>query len=341
MTSTTVDDGREAQAGKAVSTWKLFLLLISVASFLPFAITPLATAVVPQDAGLLYLYLFLGFLGANFHVAASGWFYTDAAMRDHFRVHPLRYIVIPLVLIVGGAVTFQIVGRTVAEYVVAGFLGWQIWHYQKQNVGVLSFIAAGTGKVPLSIWERRTLALSAVAGILGFFSVDKIPPASLSELFRQLHQVGLLVYALVPVTFCIALLKTPSLRTNAARLIFFTLGAAFFAPTYLFSDQASALVGYAMAHGLQYIVLMGFISARHGRADQLVKLLVIATFGGIILGNLSHMQSLAGIPYAMAAYGAFMGVVMSHFVLDAGIWRLREPFQRAYMREKFAFIFGR
>jgi len=31
---------------------------------------------------------------------------------------------------------------------------------QKQNIGLLSFIAAGTNKVPLSAWERRTLMVA-------------------------------------------------------------------------------------------------------------------------------------------------------------------------------------
>ena len=39
---------------------------------------------------------------------------------------------------------------------------------------VLSFIAAGTGSGPLSVWERRTRAAAAVAGILGFFSLARI-----------------------------------------------------------------------------------------------------------------------------------------------------------------------
>jgi hypothetical protein len=32
---------------------------------------------------------------------------------------------------------------------------------------------------------------------------------------------------------------------------------------------------------------------------------------------------------------------MTHFVLDAGLWRLREPFQRRYMRDRFSFVFDR
>ena len=37
----------------------------------------------------------------------------------------------------------------------------------------------------------------------------------------------------------------------------------------------------------------------------------------------------------------FIGGVMAHFLVDAGIWRPREPFQRGYRRRKFYFVFER
>jgi hypothetical protein len=40
----------------------------------------------------------------------------------------------------------------------------------------------------------------------------------------------------------------------------------------------------------------------------------------------------------MPVFGAYLGIVMWHFLLDAGMWRLSEPFQRAYMGERFAFL---
>ena len=42
-----------------------------------------------------------------------------------------------------------------------------------------------------------------------------------------------------------------------------------------------------------------------------------------------------------ALKGLFIGGVMAHFLVDAGIWRLRETFQRRYMRGKFYFVFER
>jgi hypothetical protein len=40
-------------------------------------------------------------------------------------------------------------------------------------------------------------------------------------------------------------------------------------------------------------------------------------------------------------FGMALGTVMSHFVIDAGVWKLRYPFQRGYMKEAFAFVFNR
>ena len=33
-----------------------------------------------------------------------------------------------------------------------------------------------------------------------------------------------------------------------------------------------------------------------------------------------------------------LGIVMAHFVLDAGVWKLSEPFPRNYMAQRFPFL---
>jgi hypothetical protein len=325
---------------KHASTWHLFLLLIAFASLVPFVIAPLASHVIPKDSSALYAYMVIGFLGANFHVAATGWFYTDREMRSYFRTKPLRYVVIPCSLISGMAAAFYFLDRSVIDYLSIAFLSWQMWHYQKQNVGLLSFVAAGSDGIPLSVWERRTLDLAALAGILGFFSVQKVEPASLATFFVSLHHLGLAIYCLVPITFLIALAQNRAIRTNKLRMLFLGLGGLFFFPTFVFSDSMSALAGYGIAHGLQYVVFMGFVSSNKGTFSP-VKLMIIALVGGTLLNLSSDAADWPGFQFGLALYGAFLGAVMTHFVFDADIWRLRQPFQRKYMREKFYFVFDR
>ena len=320
--------------------WPLFLIAAAAATLLPLAIVPWADRLAPDSESALRLLVTLNFLGANFHVATTGWFYADPQMRGHFRAQPRRYLIVPALLIVASALAFEFVPAPLRGWLLLGFLSWQLWHYQKQNVGLLSFVAAGTASGPLSLWERRTLMLSAVAGILGFFSLNPIGLPSWAAEFAWAHRLGGAVYLLSPIAVAITIVKVPALRANPLRLAFLLMGAAFFLPTYLFDTATSATLGYAIAHGLQYLVFMAVVA---GKRRPLASLALMAAIGGAgaVLLNAGIMAPDAGLPGGNALYGAFIGTVMAHFVLDAGIWRLREPFQRGYMRERFAFVFNR
>lgn len=333
-------------AGRAVlrrpAAWPVFLWLVALASLLPFAAVPFSQHVVGDQAASADLILVLAFLGNNFHVATTGWFYTDEAIRPHFVEHKRRYLIVPALLIAGTALVFQLATPILRSAILAGFFAWQLWHFQKQNIGLLSFVAAGSGRVPVSPWERRTLMLASLPGILGFFSLMPVGLSQFSVQLAWLHHVGGILYMPVAIAAIVAVTKVPALRTNRLRLAAFAFGTLFFVPTFLFRDQLSAISSYAIAHGLQYIVFMGYVAAgRRPMLPSLVMLLGLGTLGAVLLNGAVVAPDIKDFPYGFAVYGAFLGVVMSHFVLDAGIWRLREPFQRTYMRGRFAFVFDR
>lgn len=343
MTDSTYDDLASGIRGRSrARIWYLFLALVATASTLPFLALPLAQHAIVDTGSALNIVAALTFVGANFHVAATAWFYTDTSMGVHLRANPWRYFFVPGLLIGGGALLFQFATPAVRSAALGAFFCWQLWHYQKQNVGLLSFIAAGTDGVSVSAWERRTLALAAIAGIAGFFSLYSIGLRDLSPLFGFAHRAGGFVYLLVPVAFCIALVKSPALRRNPLRVTCLAFGALFFLPTFLFGDWISATLSYAVAHGLQYLVFMGFVSVgRPNPIASLVMLVALATLGALALNAAVLAPDWSDVPYGFALYGAFLGTVMAHFVMDSGLWRLREPFQRKYMREKFYFVFDR
>jgi hypothetical protein len=319
---------------KHAGTWQLFLGLLAAVTVLPFLFVPVVAQAVPEGSPALYVYGVIIFLSTNFHVASTGWFFTDREMRGHLAAHPLRYAVAPLAVIVACAIGFQWLGPVVADGIVVVFVGWLLWHYQKQNLGLLSFVAAGSDGVPLSSWERRTLMLTGVAGIAGVFSATQVAPAYLVHEAALLHTLGGLLYLLVPLFAAVAIARSASLRTNRLRLCFFLLGAAFYLPVYLFSDPVSAITGSATAHGLQYLVFMGTVSGSRQRSLRpVLVMLVIAGAGALALNFAADAGGLLK--------GLFVGGVMAHFIVDAGIWRLRESFQRGYMRRKFFFVFER
>jgi hypothetical protein len=91
----------------------------------------------------------------------------------------------------------------------------------------------------------------------------------------------------------------------------------------------------------QYLVFMGVVGIDWREVSKsLLRLLAIGTIGGLLLDSVMAAPVWLD-SYGRAFYGVFIGLVMTHFVYDAGIWRLREPFQRGYMRKKFAFVFDR
>ena len=322
-------------------TWYVFLVALAVASLLPIVFIPATYHVFPIS-GAFYVVTAINLLGATFHVAATGWFFTDSSMRAYFRSKPVRYLVVPTSIIIVSALAFQFLDRTITSYLLGAYLLWQLWHYQKQNFGVLSFVSAGTDGVPLSKWERRTLAVAALPGLLGFLRFFDIGLPERAPEFLLAYQVGLASYGLVAVFFGIALSKCPPLRTNRLRLAFFTYGTLFFLPTYLFPDAASAISGFALAHGLQYLVFMGVVSGRSKNPLASGALLLgISLIGYFLLSRGMIIRDLVNLPYAGLIQGAALGVVMVHFVMDADIWRMRGTFQRGYMRAKFNFLFAR
>jgi hypothetical protein len=95
-----------------------------------------------------------------------------------------------------------------------------------------------------------------------------------------------------------------------------------------------------IGHGLQYLLLVGLVAAGRSRGKScaigLALLVNLALLGGILLSAASHLHNAPAMGRAL--FGAYLGVVMGHFVIDAGIWRLREPFPRAFMASRVPFL---
>jgi hypothetical protein len=119
------------------------------------------------------------------------------------------------------------------------------------------------------------------------------------------------------------------------------LFSAFYLPSFIFSDPASATLGYALGHGLQYLVFMYFVGAsRPHPITALVTLLIVGIGGGFLLTDMTKAGDLSGVGYRLI-FGMAVGTVMSHFVIDAGVWKLRDAFQRKYVQRAMPFIFHR
>jgi hypothetical protein len=105
---------------------------------------------------------------------------------------------------------------------------------------------------------------------------------------------------------------------------------------FVFGSPYAAVGGMTIAHGLQYLLLIGLVAAGNGqlpgRAIRLAVVCNVALIGGLALSAASHLH---GAAFAgRLAFGAYLGVVMAHFVIDANLWRLRDPFPRAFVASR-------
>ncbi len=110
-------------------------------------------------------------------------------------------------------------------------------------------------------------------------------------------------------------------------------------PIFVFGSPYAAVAGMTMAHGLQYLLLMGLVAARgqpRERVGGVAALCTLAVLGGAVLNLISHLHG-DGLPLRLL-FGVYLGVLAAHFVVDAGIWRLREPFVRAFLSQRVGYL---
>jgi hypothetical protein len=115
---------------------------------------------------------------------------------------------------------------------------------------------------------------------------------------------------------------------------------------FAFASPYAAVGGLTIAHGAQYLLLMSLVAAgggaprspggRTARALRLAVLVNLVLIGGAALEVTSHLHD-GGRSFRLL-YGMYLGVVMAHFVLDAGLWRLRDPFPRRFLARRVPYL---
>ncbi|MDQ1747364.1 MAG: hypothetical protein QOD07_1627 [Frankiaceae bacterium] len=280
-------------------------------------------ALVAPGTGLTWLL----FVGSSVHVASTAALFAFADVRRHARAHPRRYVAAPLALVGAAAVTAALLPTTALQAALLGFFGWQLWHYQQQNLGLAALATRATRRPPLTTTERRCIRASAAAGILALAAHPQVtqavtlkPPAA--------------VTTAASATAWLLLGGSAALLRRPIPL----LAVAFPLPLLLTTSPYAALGGMTVAHGLQYLLLVGMVVAgpANKRTNKRVPEAML-----LLAGVLAVAGALAGAPHlhhgpaaTRAVFGVYLGVVMTHFVLDAGLWRLRDPFPRQWLGER-------
>jgi hypothetical protein len=331
--------GQPAAGSPGARAWLAGTVIVTLAAAgAAIALAPPAGAPAPEGLA------FLLFTGSSVHVASTGWFYTVPQVRAHMRQHPARYIWWPIALISGAGAIAASVPRAAIYWLLLPYFGWQFFHYQKQNLGLTALSAAAQRLAPLSRAERRALSCAGLAGIAGLAGRPGLLQLPVRLPVPALQPVAAIAFAASGIAGVSCLLARPRADRPAGFCAVYLTALAFSLPVFLFASPYAAVAGLTIAHGLQYLLLMGLLAAgRQPRARagigptvQLAALCNIALLGGAALSVAS--DQLAAGPAMRWLYGVFLGAVMAHFVIDAGLWRLRDEFPRGFLRSRLPYL---
>ena len=319
-------DGRRLGVPRA---WLLGTLTVTLAAFAAaIALAPPASA--PPVRGLAWLL----FVGSSVHVASTGWLYTLPEVRGHARQHRAKLVLLPAALILATAVLAAALSPAAVAWCLLPYYAWQFFHFQKQNLGMAALAASSRRAIPLRPVERRALMTAGYAGIAGLIAHPGLLQLRLNPGLGLVYPAAATVFAGAVAVGVIAAARRPG-GGVAYRAVYLT-SLCFFGPVFAFGSPYAAVGGMTIAHGLQYLLLVGLVAAGNGqlpgRAIRLAILCNVALIGGAALSAASHLHgaALAG----RLAFGGYLGAVMAHFVIDASLWRLRDPFPRAFLASR-------
>jgi len=322
-----------------------FVLFLALATAVPMLVVPATRSFHPEAGSVLSIAGLLSFLGGPAHVSSTTWFYADPVARGHFREHLIRYMWAPIALTLGATAMYVVwQEQAPTRWLNVVFTCWLLWHYQRQNWGIHSFVSRVLSGESASRAEEWILRFAVFAGLIaGFKTVGFGGGTPLVEeaIARPLFYLGAVITMSLPLAIAWVWWRTPGVRQTPARLGTLLVGAGFFIPTFVFGDTSSMFLTYALAHGLQYLVFMSYVAARTGRPPEgrpgIFTLIGCILTVGVILSVTGDYVLVRDIN-ALPLYGLSIGLTMGHFVIDAGMWRLRDEFPRNYIGAAFPFL---
>jgi hypothetical protein len=286
------------------------------------------------------------FVGSAVHVAGTGVLFCFGEVRAHACQHRHRYLVLPLALVAVAAALAGLLPQRALTTALLGYFGWQFFHYQKQNLGLAALAARSQQVQSLSAAERRALLASGwcgIAALLAHPSLLQLTGVAAWPVVDSAVRAGAAVGFVVATGYGVAALRRrPATQRPAEVTAVYLVGLGFPLPVFVCGSPYAAVGGMTIAHGLQYLLLVATVAAgpagRRASRDRLMALATATVAAGALLSAASHLHT--GGALARAGYGAYLGVVMTHFVVDAGLWRLRDPFPRSFVASRAPMLLG-
>jgi hypothetical protein len=332
-----------APAGTALNFRAAFIALLFIATLSTVFLFPAFPRFFRPSAEAPHLsFVILGWFSTA-HVATTALFYIDKGFAPHIRQRKVRYIWAPAFIVIASLFLWGAVGTGNHSYLWLFFTSWLLWHYQRQNVGITSLVSSASKGDRITPLERKIMMAAGVAGIIAAlrFKADALPFVTA----ENMRMAGGALYSACAAAGAVVIVKrlSVSARRNWPGAAFIMASIVFFAPTFLQTGFFPAVTSYAVAHALQYWLLMTYLAVSSARSNGWLLsiggfFILVAAIWAVIF--YSRNGDLWG-PWANYLLGLQFGITMAHFIVDADAWRMSESFQRNYLLDRYAHFFGR
>jgi hypothetical protein len=346
-TSTLVRPQRPAL--RSLVTGRTFVIAILAATFCPLAAAAV-THVIPASTRLGFgtLFTILSTV-AGTHVFSTAYLLFDP--REHAGVvrPTITLVAVPAVLLAANFFALLAAPLWLTMMFMLVYIHYGMWHFGRQNLGVLAFVARLSLKRPMSRFERRTIMAGVFAGMCAAYTIFApalllIPKAfpfdvsSVDEFFRVGWYVGAAIEAvLVPVV----LLHVANHRDayEPYTLATYLAGVFFFLPVFVSSDPLLSLATWMTAHGLQYLVFLSFHAAGKSRPVIPTLFLVGMAAAGYAIWQFSaRLQSVDDMVTIKLAVSVVTGLTLVHYWVDQFLWKFNSVERRAWLARNYAFL---
>lgn len=268
----------------------------------------------------------------------------------------LTLCAIPLVLMAAAAAVLVASPLWMVTAFMLFYTFFGMWHFGRQNFGVVAFATRISHRRPMDSFERNALTAGNIAGLLAGYHIfapvlfllkpDTWPLdlSAIDPVFSLLWYGGIAIYAvLIPLTLYRVATRWSQYEPLSLAIL---LGCIFFfLPTYLSTNPLLALVSWAVAHGLQYVLILGFhatgraTSRRGGQALWPLLLFAACVIGGVLIWRASGRLQLDGDDLEIRlAVAVVTALTLAHYWVERYLWRFSSPERRAWLEQSFRFL---
>ena len=152
---------------KLFLTKDIFSVTLILVSALPM-LSILAAYYLSPSFGLIVSILVI--IGST-HVFATLYLLSDRLVRNFFKLHPIKLILIPLVIILFCPIFFNSPNTFLFSISIFAYVLYGAYHFGAQNIGVATFISISNRKKGLSGFEKLLMRACIFCGMAGVLRI--------------------------------------------------------------------------------------------------------------------------------------------------------------------------